>query len=110
MTQRSNKLKVSLISALLVVGLAAGSARADHDHQSGNVIAPLATLLVLGSLLHHNHGYEYKYSKRYYGHSGHHGHRHNHRTRSYSYEGYKRKSRHAYRSDRYSRSKRRYQR
>jgi len=116
MTQHSNKLKVSLISALLVVGLAAGPAQADHDHHGGNVIAPLATLLVLGSLLHHNHGYGYKYSRRNYGHSGHYGHRHNHRARSYSYEGYNRKSRHAYRSDRNFKSdrgfksKRRYQR
>jgi len=107
MTQRSNKLKVSLISALLVVGLAAGPVQADHEHQSGNVIAPLATLLVLGSLLHYNQGYEYKYSKRRYGYGQHYGHRHSHRARSYSYEGYNRKSRHAYISDRHYKSDRR---
>lgn len=108
MTQRSNKLKVSLISALLVFGLAAGPVQADHEHQSDNVIAPLATLLVLGSLLHYNQGYEYKYSKRRHGYGQHYGHRHSHRARSYSYEGYNRKSRHAYKSDRRYKSDRKY--
>jgi hypothetical protein len=97
MIRHDKKLKVSLISALLVLGLAAGPVQANHDHHDANVLAPLATILVLGSLLKLNQGYEYRYSNRRYGHSGHYGHRHNHRTRSYSYEGYNRKSKRIYR-------------
>jgi hypothetical protein len=115
MIRHGKKLTVSLISTLLVLGLAAGPVQANHDHHDANVLAPLATILVLGSLLKLNQGYEYRYSNRRYGHSGHYGHRHNHRARSYSYEGYNRKSRHVYRSDRSFKSdrgfksKRRYQ-
>ena len=105
--RHTNKIKVLLISTLLVVGLAANPARADHEH-SDNVIAPLAGLLILGALLKNNH-YYYKRSRRYYGHyenRGHgygHGqgqrHRHGHqaRARSYSSEGYGRKSKRIYR-------------
>jgi len=95
--RHTNKVKVLLISTLLVVGLAANPARADHEHRD-NVIAPLAGLLVLGALLSHNH-YYYKRSKRYYGHYDHRGHRHGHkaRARSYSSEGYGRKSKRNYR-------------
>ncbi len=115
MIRHDKKLKVSLISALLVLGLAAGPVQANHDDHDANVLAPLATILVLGSLLKLNQGYEYRYSNRRYGQSGHYGHRHTHRARSYSHEGYNRKSRHAYRSDRSFKSnrgfksKRRYQ-
>jgi hypothetical protein len=97
MIRHDKKLKVSLISALLVLGLAAGPVQANHDDHDANVLAPLATILVLGSLLKLNQGYEYRYSNRRYGHSGHYGHRHNHRSRSYSYEGYNRKSKRIYR-------------
>ena len=106
--QHGNKIKVLLVSALLVVGLMSGSARADHEH-SNNVIAPLAGLLVLGALFSHNHNY-HKRSKRYYGHKGHYGHyghsgrNHGHRARSYSSEGYGRKSK---RSEGYGRKSKR---
>ncbi len=101
--QASNKIKVFLVSVLLVVGLMSGTARADHDH-SDNLIAPLAGFLILGALLNHNHHY-YR-SNRHYGHYGHrarnhgyrarnHGHRarnYGHRARNYSSEGYSRRS------------------
>jgi hypothetical protein len=96
MTQPSKKLKVLLISALLVSGFATGPVQA---HQIDNVLAPLAAFVVLGSLLRHNHGQEYYYKRRpgHYGHNrgynGHYGHQHGHQARSYSYEGYNRKSR-----------------
>ena len=93
--RHTNKVKVLLISTLLVVGLAANPARADHEH-SNNVIAPLAGLLVLGALLSHNH-YYYKRSGRHYGHYGHRqGHHQGHRAHSYSTEGYGRKSKRGY--------------
>lgn len=93
--QHGNKIKVLLVSALLVVGLMSGPVRADHEH-SDNVIAPLAGLLILGALLNHNHNY-YKGSRRYYGHNGHrHGHHQGHRAHSYSTEGYGRKSKRGY--------------
>lgn len=100
MTRHGKKLKVSLISALLVLGLAAAPVQANHDDHNGSVLAPLAAILVLGSLLKLNQGYEYKYSRpryRYSGYYGHYGHRHSHRARSYSYEGYNRGSRRIYR-------------
>jgi hypothetical protein len=102
MTRHGINLKVSLISALLVLGLAATPVQANHDDHNGSVLAPLAAILVLGSLLKHNQGYEYKYSRpryRYNRYYGHYGHRHSHRARarSYSYEGYKRGSRRIYR-------------
>ena len=97
MIRHDKKLKVSLISALLVLGLAAGPVQANHDDHDANVLAPLATILLLGSLLKLNQGYEYRYSNRRYGDSGHYGHRHNNRSRSYSYEGYNRKSKRKYR-------------
>ncbi len=89
--QHGNKIKVLLVSALLVVGLMSGTARADHEH-SDNLIAPLAGLLVLGALLNHNHNY-YKRSGRHY---GHYGHRQGHRAQSYSTEGYGRQSKRGY--------------
>ena len=87
MTHHSKKLKISLISVLLVLGLATGPVQASHNH---NVLAPLAAFVVLGSLLRHNHGHDYHYSKRRYGHYGHNGHNgnmHNRRARSHSFEG-----------------------
>ena len=100
MIQHGKKIKVSLISTLLLLGLAAGPVQANHDDHNGNVLAPLATLLVLGSLLKLNQGYEYKYSQRRYrysGYRGHYRHQHNHQARSYSYERYNRKSKRIYR-------------
>jgi len=114
MTQHSKKLKVLLISTLLVSGLLTGPVQA---HQIDNVIAPLAAFVVLGSLFKHNHGHEYQYSRPrhgHYGHNGNYGHQgykghsgyygykkhsgnqHRRRARSYSYEGYQRKSRRIY--------------
>ena len=94
--QTSNKIRVLLVSALLVVGLMSGTARADHEH-SDNLIAPLAGFLILGALLNNNHHY-YR-SNRHYGHYGHrarnHGYRarnYGHRARNYSSEGYSRRS------------------
>lgn len=116
MIQSSKKLKVFLISALLVSGLVAGPVQA---HQIDNVLAPLAAFVVLGSLLRHNHGHEYYYKRRpgHYGHNrgynGHYGHQHSHRARSYSYEGYNRKPRRysrqaqSYRHEGYTRKSRR---
>ena len=100
MTRHGKNLKTSLISTILVLGLAAGPVQANHDDHGSNVLAPLATILVLGSLLKLNQGYQYKYSKHrhgYGGHHGHYGHKHNQRARSYSYEGYSRESRRIYR-------------
>ncbi len=106
MTQHSKKLKVSLISGLLIFGLATGTVQADHNDYNGNVLAPLAAFVVLGSLLRHNHGHDYYYKRRqgHYGHNhghgykyskrryAHNGYQYDRRARSYSNEGYKRKS------------------
>ena len=106
MAQRNKALIVSLISALLVMGLAIKPVQADH---SDNLLVPLAGIVLLGSLLkhnhghghgysNHNHGHGYGYSKRRYGHNGnyaqngHSGHQNQRRARSYSHEGYKRRS------------------
>jgi len=102
MARHSKKMKVSLISALLVFGLATGPVQANHDSHRANVLAPLAAFIVLGSILRHNHGHAYKYSKRRYGHhqnSGRHSHqsRNYSRSRSYSHEGYNRSSKRIYR-------------
>lgn len=99
MIQPGKKLKISLISTLLVVGLAAGPVRADHDDHRANLLAPLAAFIVLGSLFKHNYGHDHNYSRHRHGYSGrrHNGHRHNHRARSYSSEGYGRKSKRIYR-------------
>ena len=94
MIQSGKKLKISLISTLLVAGLAAGPVRADHDDHKASVLAPLAAFIVLGSLFKHNYGHETYYSRHRHGYSGHrhNRHRHNHRAHSYSSEGYGRKS------------------
>jgi hypothetical protein len=109
MAQHSKALKVSLISALLIMGLAAKPVQADHND---NLLVPLAGFVLLGSLLNHNHGHghgysshhyghQYGYSKRRYGHNGYKGgyahngqggRQYNRRARSQSHEGYKRKS------------------
>ena len=105
MAQHSKALKVSLISTLLIMGLAATPARAHHNN---DLLVPLAGFLVLGSLLSHNHGHGQGYSKRhhgqgygyskrrysyngYYGNNGHSGQQYKRRARSYSNEGYKRR-------------------
>ena len=105
MAQHSKALKVSLISALLIIGLAATPVQA---HQSHDLLVPLAGFLVLGSLLRHNHGHGHGYSShrhgqgyghskrryshnRYYGRNGSTGHQNHRRARSHSQEGYKRR-------------------
>jgi len=108
MAQHFKALKVSLISALLIMGLVAKPVQADHND---NLLVPLAGFVLLGSLLKHNHGHGHGYSNHHYGHqygyskrrNGHHGHKgsyaHNghgghqyhRRARSHSYEGYKRR-------------------
>ena len=98
MALHSKAVKVSLISALLIMGLVAKPVQADHND---NLLVPLAGFVLLGSLLRHNHGHGHGHSKRRYGHNGqngnyaHNGHgaHQNHRkARSHSYEGYKRRS------------------
>ncbi len=94
MVQHSKALKVSLIAALLIIGLASTPVQA---HYNDNLLVPLAGFLVLGSLLRHNHGYGHGYSKRryshngYYGYNGSKGHQYHRRARSHSQEGYKRR-------------------
>ena len=106
MALHSKALKVSLISALLIMGLLAKPVQADHND---NLLVPLAGFVLLGSLLNHNHGHgysnhhhghQYGYSKRRYGHNGHNGnyahnghgaHQYHRQARSHSYEGYKRR-------------------
>jgi len=108
MAQHFKALKVSLILALLIMGLVAKPVQADHND---NLLVPLAGFVLLGSLLRHNHGHghgysnhhyghQYGYSKRRYGHhghkggyahNGHGGHQDHRRARSQSHEGYKRR-------------------
>ena len=99
MAHHFKALKVSLISALLIMGLVAKPVQADHND---NLLVPLAGFVLLGSLLHHNHGHGHGhgYSKRRYGynghnggyaHNGHGGHQYHRRARSQSHEGYKRR-------------------
>jgi len=108
MAQHSKALKVYLISALLIIGLAATPVQAHHNH---DLLVPLAGFLVLGSLLRHNHGHGHGYSSHNYGHgyghskrryghqghkgnyahNGHSGYQHHRRARSHSQERYKRR-------------------
>ena len=102
MALHSKAVKVSLITALLIMGLAAKPAQAGHND---NLLVPLAGFVLLGSLLNHNHGHGHGhgYSKRRYGHNGHNGqngnyahnghgaHQNHRRARSHSHEGYKRR-------------------
>ena len=109
MALHSKAVKVSLISALLIMGLAAKPVQADHND---NLLVPLAGFVLLGSLLRHNHGHGHGYSNHHYGHqhgyskrrygnhghnggyahNGHGGQQYHRRARSHSYEGYKRRS------------------
>jgi hypothetical protein len=114
--QHSSKIRFSLLSAALLVGLITAPARADHadnaaDH-ADNAIVPIAAGVVLGAMLYHGHGHHSHYSKRYghysgyrqhgYGHQGyrqHRGNRHGNgqrssgsRSHSSSYGGYSRRS------------------
>ena len=92
-----SKLKISLVSTLLVLGLAASPAQANHYR---HVIAPLATVAALAYFFDHgNHHYSYKrrshhgYGNHNYGHQ--HGrHQHNRRKHSHSSGGYSHKSKH----------------
>jgi hypothetical protein len=87
------RIKVALTSALLVVGLMANPARANHYNYS---IAPLATFVMLDLLLRDRHRHHDGYFKRSRGHK-HRIHRYGH---SYSRDGY------SYRSNRiYSKRK-----
>ena len=91
---------ISLLSVLFVTGLLAGPAQANHDHET-NVILPLATGIVLGSILFHGHNHQQYYAKRRYGHhSGYSRHDYSHRgykqhARSRSYGGHSRRSGHS---------------
>ena len=88
--RHQKKIYISLLSALLLMGLVVNPARAEHTehtNNTGNVIVPIAVGVVLGSMLYHGHGHHYQYSKRHYGHySGHR--RHGYHQRGYSRHGY----------------------
>ena len=73
----STSLKVAIISAVFLMGLAANPARADHY---GNVVAPLATFVFLNSLFRHGHNHRHGYSRQ----------RHGYNQQGY-YQGYKRR-------------------
>ncbi|MCZ6724175.1 MAG: hypothetical protein O6938_09625 [Gammaproteobacteria bacterium] len=90
--QHFNKMSISLLSALLVLGLVVQPAQADHYD---DVIVPLAAGIVLGSIFYHGHRHHHQYSKQrhgYYGHSGHHGYQNRRRAYSTGHGGYSRKS------------------
>jgi hypothetical protein len=99
--RHTNKISISLLSALLLTGLVANPAQADHSEHvdsadstsnANNVLVPIAVGVVLGSMLYHGHGHHYQYSKRRYGHySAHHRHdqgRHGYARRGYAHNGY----------------------
>lgn len=93
-TLNSTSLKVAIISAVFLMGLAANPARADHY---GNVVAPLATFVFLNSLFRHGHNHHHGYSRPRHG-QHQHGHyrgykRHGH---SQSYGGYSHKQKRVY--------------
>ncbi len=90
--QHFSKRSISLLSALLVLGLVVKPAQADHYD---DVFVPLAAGIVLGSIFYHGHRHHHQYSKHrheYYGHSGHHGHHYSRRAYSTGHGGYSRKS------------------
>jgi hypothetical protein len=101
---RVSKLKVSLLSTLLVLGFAASPAQANHYR---HVIAPLATVAALAYLFDHgdhhstytrrsyrSHGYR---SDGYRNNGQHHGYRkHSRRKHSHSSGGYSHKSKNRY--------------
>lgn len=91
-----SKLKISLVSSVLILGLAASPAQADHYR---HVIAPLATVAALTYLFNHGHhqsSYKRKSYRSYgYNHNGHHGYRkHSRRKHSHSSGGYSHNSKH----------------
>ena len=99
--RHTNKISISLLSALLLTGLVANPAQADHSEHAdsadstsnaNNVLVPIAVGVVLGSMIYHGHGHHYQYSKRRYGHySTHHRHaqnRHGYARRGYGHNGY----------------------
>jgi hypothetical protein len=114
--RHTSKISISLLSALLLTGLVANPARADHSEHSdntnnaNNVLVPIAVGVVLGSMLYHGHGHHYQYSQHRYGHyspdrrysQGYHGYgrrgsghsRYGHKSHSSSYGGYSRRSGH----------------
>ena len=96
-TQRSIKLKIALLSALLIMGAGIGPANA---HGSGQSIAPLVTFMALGYALNqHSDRHYYYYDKRdRRDHRQNHRHHYKQRQRSHSYGGYSRKQN---RHDRY---------
>lgn len=88
-----SKFKISLVSTLLILGLAASPAQANHYR---HVIAPLATVAALAYLFDHgHHSTTYKRKSRLgYGnhnHGYHHGQQHNRRKHSHSSGGYSHK-------------------
>ena len=96
---RISKLRITLVSTLLVLGLAASPAQADHYR---HVIAPLATVAALAYLFDHGrHQTTYK-KKSYHGYGNqHYGHQNGHqqykrRKHSHSSGGYSRKSKNHY--------------
>lgn len=109
---RISKLKISIASTLLILGLAASPAQADHYR---HIIAPLATVAALAYLFNHgdSHTTYKRKSYRSYGYNNngsHHGQRnYSHRKHSYSSGGYSHRK-HSYSSGGYShQSKKRYQ-
>ncbi|MCH8105407.1 MAG: hypothetical protein IIC58_07890 [Proteobacteria bacterium] len=82
-------IKVALISALLMGGLMANPARADHNER---YIAPLATFVLLNALFRNGHQHHYGYSRHRHGH----GHYYSRRGYSQSYGGYSHKSKRIY--------------
>lgn len=103
-----SRIKVALTSALLVVGLMANPARANHNNHYNFSIAPLATFVMLDLLLRDRHRHRDGYFKRsprnYYGNfKRSHGHRHQiHRYgQSYSRDGYSHRSNRIYSKRKY---------
>jgi hypothetical protein len=94
-----SKLKVPLVSALLVFGVAVSPVQASHYH---DVIAPLATVAVLSYLLNNDrHHTSYRsrthYSYGYKNRGQHHrSQRHSRRKHSYSSSGYSNHSKSRY--------------
>jgi len=93
------KTSISLLSALLLTGLAVNPAQADHSEHAdsaantsnaNNVLVPIAVGVVLGSMLYHGHGHHYQYSKRGYRHYSAH-HRYDQGGHGYAQRGYARR-------------------
>lgn len=100
MTIFKTGLKVSLISALVLVSSITTTARADHDSHS---ILPYVALGVFATMLHQNsHSYRYTTKRRirhsshnghsnHFGQGGHNGSHYKHRQHSHSSGGYSHK-------------------